>query len=159
MTFPPAISPEDCHLFHLNGIAGFHLNSKFNRYSTPLLDQKKHKDLDLLGDYIDGADSGLMQFAWESENDPWKFKFIENMIKDTTIVVVIGYSFPFFNREVDKRIFGMLTPGKLRRIYFQDPVSDGSQLYNQFNLRDKGHDLGMVVHIKDTDAFYVPFEM
>ncbi len=58
----------------------------------------------------------LLSFAWESidrlENR------VNNLIYDTEVLVVIGYSFPFFNREVDRAIIGKMTD--LERVYFQD---------------------------------------
>lgn len=77
------------------------------------------------------------------------------MIAQTTIVVVIGYSFPFFNREYDKQIFEQLKEEKTcRKIYYQDPVLNGQQLKSQFNLSPQID----IVHIDGTNNFYVPFE-
>ncbi len=79
------------------------------------------------------------------------------MIKGTTILVVIGYSFPFFNREVDKKIINNIKKsGNLfKKIYYQDPIKDGQQLRSQFDIK-AGH--VEIVHIKDTTNFFVPFE-
>ena len=43
---------------------------------------------------------------------------IEDCVKDAQIMVVIGYSFPFFNRPIDRLIFRKMD--KLEKIYIQD---------------------------------------
>lgn len=60
-----------------------------------------------------------LSFAWEkSANDENMKSSIENTIADAEIVVVIGYSFPFFNRETDRQIFRGMT--NLSKVYVQD---------------------------------------
>lgn len=76
------------------------------------------------------------------------------MVSGTTILVVIGYSFPFFNREVDKQIFNELNNRVLKKIYFQDPVLNGKQLISQFGLSDNLK----IEHIERTENFHIPFE-
>ena len=72
--------------------------------------------------YLSNIHSSL-SFAWEPEH-PEKgivAKAIENT-KDTVSLVIIGYSFPFFNREIDRKIIGSMT--NLKKIYFQAPDAD-----------------------------------
>lgn len=64
-----------------------------------------------------------LSFAWEGESDE------ESVVRramedtsDTTCLVVIGYSFPFFNREVDRKIIGNMK--NLKRVYIQAPDAD-----------------------------------
>ena len=70
--------------------------------------------------YLNERTSSI-SFSWESDVT----KVIEQAIestKDTDTLVVIGYSFPLVNREVDSRIIGNMS--KLKRIYFQAPNAD-----------------------------------
>jgi hypothetical protein len=49
---------------------------------------------------------------------------MESLLKttqDTEQVVVIGYSFPFFNRQTDREIFGSMA--NLTKIYVQDMMA------------------------------------
>lgn len=69
----------------------------------------RHRD-----QYIPG-----LTFAWEKNNLP------NNVIKsaiqgtvNTQVLVVIGYSFPFFNREIDRQL---LNRSGLKKVYFQAP--------------------------------------
>ncbi len=64
-------------------------------------------------------------YAWEVEPSSNQAKFHAQQIAlDTEVLVVIGYSFPYVNREIDDQIFRKLI--KLRRIYIQNhvPISD-----------------------------------
>ncbi len=150
------VTPEETSLFHLNGMAGFYYSKKYNRYLHTQLDLVDHKDLELIKDFIENTYDVPLDFAWESVEDVLKLNFINKMISDTTIMIVIGYSFPFFNRDIDKKVFDILkSSGKLKKIYFQDPKLDGSFLKNQFDLEDSV----IIKHIEETDAFYIPFEM
>jgi len=70
-------------------------------------------------------------------------------------LVIIGYSFPFFNREIDREIMGEINFEKLKKIYFQDPFRDGEFLRGQFNIPDNVE----IKNIKEPDQFHIPFEM
>lgn len=75
----------------------------------------------------------FIHFAWE---DKKPYQRIKDHLEQTDILIVIGYSFPVFNRETDKEIFGMITSGNLRKIYVQDPNKyfDHNMLKSQFDL-------------------------
>lgn len=72
--------------------------------------------------YLNNISSSL-SFAWEPENPEKSIvaKAIENT-KDTYSLVIIGYSFPFFNRAIDRQIIGNMT--NLKRVYFQAPDAE-----------------------------------
>ncbi len=67
--------------------------------------------------------SGL-SFAWEGNiNDKnGVINISKNETFDTEILIVIGYSFPYFNREIDREIIGNMV--NLKKVYFQDPFAD-----------------------------------
>jgi len=89
--------------------------------------------------------------------------------------VVIGYSFPFYNRETDNMIFETIKPS-LQKIYFQDPKpnNNGEFLRKRYGLSKEavtiyedepkftpvGTRPGIdIEHITDTDQFYIPIEV
>jgi len=61
-----------------------------------------------------------LSFAWEDYERPEQniINKVTTSTKDTEVLVVIGYSFPFFNREVDRKIIGEMK--NLKKVYFQD---------------------------------------
>ena len=65
-----------------------------------------------------------LSFAWDNNGYANNFfdKKIESMVGDAETLIVIGYTFPFFNRETDRRIFEMMP--NLSQIYIQDPFAD-----------------------------------
>lgn len=157
---------DEFQILHLNGIAGIYnfVNSYLNGNIFIKTDTEAADCLQQIVKHFlhQGKDKiHLLQFAWEqgntnaSEHMRKKMLFADSIASDTTILVVIGYSFPYFNRNTDKQIFDKLREsGKLKKIYFQDPYLDGSFLKNQFGLNDIE-----IEHIKRIDSFFVPMEL
>jgi hypothetical protein len=64
-----------------------------------------------------------LSFAWEDSPNALKMReTIKATVADTEQMVVVGYSFPFFNRETDREIIGYMD--KLKKIYVQDMNAD-----------------------------------
>lgn len=94
--------------------------------------------------------SGI-SFAWEKEENI--IEFAKEQTNDTEILVVIGYSFPYFNRNVDRAIIKNMK--KLTKVYFQSPES--SALKERFaTIRT---DVKELVSISDVKQFYLPDEL
>ena len=79
--------------------------------------------------YAQEKTSSSISFAWEEENE--RSGIIQKArqdVSETNILVVIGYSFPFFNRIIDRDIIrGM---NKLEKVYFQAP--DANDIKERF---------------------------
>jgi hypothetical protein len=153
----PHHTEKDISIVHLNGLAGSCYNTEIGRYDNLFLHKEElHEDSNfyLLRQY---GHSRIFDFAWQDEGHKrWAINLAKNVAAETTIMIVIGYSFPFFNRDVDKKIFEKIKDcGKLKKIYFQDPVLDGSFLKAQFDLDDNVE----IIHRKEVDSFYIPFEL
>jgi len=73
---------------------------------------------------IEDPDYTRLSFAWDNNGyvDNFFDDKIESMVGDAETLVVIGYTFPFFNRETDRRIFEKMP--NLSQIYIQDPYAD-----------------------------------
>lgn len=99
-----------------------------------------------------------LSFAWENEylDDGIKVSEIAaDDVKDSTALVVIGYSFPFFNREIDRKIIGSMT--NLKRVYFQAP--DADTLKERFQaIRDDLKGIELITKY-DTEQFLLPNEL
>lgn len=97
-----------------------------------------------------------LSFAWEEERKDNTIvdRAIES-IKDSIVLVVIGYSFPFFNRNIDRKIINSMN--NLKKVYFQAP--DAEVLEERFkSLRD---DLtNIILYTKyDIEQFLIPNEL
>lgn len=78
------------------------------------------KVLDLHSAIRDGFAESELSFAWEQSNKNQQgfLQRVSEAVSKTEILVIIGYSFPFFNRKVDRQICGSMSA--LRKIYVQD---------------------------------------
>lgn len=155
-------------IFKLNGTAGLY-SSYYSRrvYIFPdnLKDPVDKIFVDnvtknfVIGTYVNHMFPTL-SFAWENELEEGNkvenivSKAIEN-IKETYSLVVIGYSFPFFNREIDRKIIGSMT--KLKRVYFQAP--DAEILKERFEaIRDNLSGIDLLIK-EDVGQFLLPNEL
>lgn len=109
----------------LNGIANFEDGidiTKYNSFSDDLL-------LEILLRYSHGIKVGFKQpqtslsFAWDSFETGFGStkKILHSMVHDAEYVVVVGYSFPKCNREIDRLAFAQMP--YLKKVYIQDPNS------------------------------------
>ena len=150
-------------MVHLNGLAGLY----FCEINSLILNDFLNKSSITLNELIENATANrekkheLLTFAWEKETEASHYlqkrmSIATTMIKETNILVIIGYSFPFFNRAIDKQIFDSLKESKkLDKIYYQDPNRTGDFLKRQFELSDDIE----VIHIKDTENYFIPTEL
>ncbi len=121
-------------IFGLNGIASAHFDGEENKIvrlfdlfkdeKIPFSKRKASQVVDYFDKYLRSPANyrPLIDFAWENSsvseaNREIAFKIAEN----TDILVIIGYSFPNFNRPIDKMLLNKMT--KLKKIYIQD-ISD-----------------------------------
>ena len=96
----------------------------------------------------------LVNFAWESNHNQDYLKKAVEIAKLTSVLVVIGYSFPFFNREIDRMIFQSIPNVDSIKIYIQD--------INPENIIDRLSSITKsknIIPIKDVEQFYLPPEL
>jgi len=100
------------HFGHVN--KGFNL-TEFNR--AQFLQSLKNYTILIRPEIFDFRSS--LEFAWEKEtsNNPF-FEFIKQSVINTQSLVIIGYSFPFFNRTIDKYLLQECMP-QLTKVYIQ----------------------------------------
>lgn len=150
-------------MVHLNGIAGFYFFGQEQTIRNYYLENRAKNFDDLFDKLLENRQrkSNLLTFAWEEKTAAAfylknRIAKAVNIIEETNILVVIGYSFPFFNRIIDKQIFEALkTSGKLKKIYYQDPYRSGDFLRNQFDLPKDIE----ILHVENVDNYFVPMEL
>lgn len=155
---PTFDSFKDLSLIHLNGIAGYYsAKNKNERFRAGLFQEKYIGNHELLLKFLTESNMSTdLHFAWEKGTYHTDLlNRTTDLIDGTTIMVVIGYSFPFYNRNVDKIVFEKLNAnGLLKKIYYQDPKLNGQQLYSQFGISKRI----TIEHIPHTENFHIPFE-
>lgn len=95
-------------------------------------------------------------FAWEGEHtDSNFFDLIQSEINDTNILVIIGYSFPFFNRDIDRLIVNNMS--KLEKVYFQSPEAEN--IAQRFEAVRSDMNKIEKILINDVQQFWLPNEL
>lgn len=110
------------NLVKINGTADFGklVNKQFH-LTESISDKDKLKDECVLS-YLASKNkeiSSNINFAWDSIHYKNYLEKICRLIAETEILVVIGYSFPYFNKDVDSKIIGSMN--NLEKICIQDP--------------------------------------
>lgn len=98
-------------------------------------------------------------FAWEEKTQNDLAELTLNL-GDVLAIIIIGYSFPYFNREIDSVIFSQLSNSDVQRIYLQYP--DGNHSFIDTRLRSMLlNDKIEIIYIpsNDTDPFYIPDDL
>ncbi|MGE0561962.1 MAG: hypothetical protein AB7O47_09110 [Flavobacteriales bacterium] len=153
--------PKSFGVYKINGSAGmylanrrlyFHTTDYSSILSTSIVSQV------VLGYIIEKSFdivTPTLSFAWEDEyqNQSIIQSAIENS-DDTEILVVIGYSFPFFNRDIDRKIIGNMK--NLKKVYFQSP--DATIINERFQaIKDNLTGIELVNRF-DVEQFLIPNE-
>ncbi len=87
--------------------------------------------------------------------DDLKLGKIGTIACDTSILVIIGYTFPFFNRAIDRKVIGAMT--KLDRVYIQD-IEPEKVRDTFFSIRSDLPE-NKIKLIKNCDQFFLPPEL
>jgi hypothetical protein len=99
----------------------------------------------------------LISFAWEEENlTTDTFNKAIDVITSTSILVVIGYSFPDFNRAFDAQLLNEGTMRLVRKIYVQDKEPQNI-ITRMKEYRAFWNDVDFIP-ITDLSKFYVPHQ-
>jgi len=148
---------QELEVCHLNGFQGFYGNGN----GENLFDRSNNyeiasiiKSIDFI---MDSSRRGNLSFqnyinyAWDtsSEISEYARKTAKRIYSQTEILVIVGYSFPPFNHEIDRLLFQ--NANKLERVIIQDPRGDAKFLSETF-----GVDTGIITVVNNTDQFVIP---
>ncbi len=156
-------------IFHLNGHRGFFKdkNPNDNKEEEFILnisdDKEKYwNNINWLYDSIIKGKAefdSYIKYAWEHDFENSFFKKISEVMYQTDVLVIIGYSFPAFNRNIDQFLFNKMHPNKIKKIVYQDPNATKQMIANLFekpeNYLDK---IEIKSDSKELNQFYLPNE-
>jgi hypothetical protein len=94
-----------------------------------------------------------ISFAWEKSNGGL-LNYAAHRLINTEILVVIGYSFPFFNREIDRTLLNSMK--NLQKVYLQAP--DANDLEERFEAVETRERIELVKRF-DKNQFLIPSEL
>jgi hypothetical protein len=155
---------EPLDICHLNGYSGFYYTT-----SSP-------KEVDIVDRDIDNKDvstivkeleftvesqhrrqisfANHINYAWESNNLAKNTRnAAQQVFSDTDILVIIGYSFPTFNKEVDQFLFQALG-NRRTQIYYQDPNATDEFI----SILARGLDTQINCIQDKMDYFFLPYD-
>lgn len=165
-------------LFKLNGsVGGFIEGEKFSSMSFEMdiikdkIDSKT-KDNILNNSFFryDKMKTAYEQYPFESSGNSYSINYSwENeqvvldtrnnaieAIRDTDILVVIGYSFPTFNRKTDSLLLNSME--ELLTVYVQSPKDTVEGVIQRIGALENLDQAIKVVPMTNVEEFYIPFE-
>jgi hypothetical protein len=153
---------DESSIIKINGTAGFYTEGK------------KYGDLFDFRDHI--LDRGSMlalksvlfqerkkydhsiYFAWNDDSITLKARnYAKEIIANTDILVVIGYSFPYFNRDADRDIFSLMGNTKGVKIYIQ--TADDTLLSVSNRAKGVSRAFNYTEGFIELDQFLIPNEL
>ncbi|HEU4576436.1 MAG TPA: hypothetical protein VFS36_15645 [Chitinophagaceae bacterium] len=132
-------------------------------FSTKLIDNiDTNNILEVLEKYYQlTKDSSKYQvalsFAWEQQKQDPKssFSIAKQETSGTDILVVIGYSFPYFNRDIDRALIKNMN--NLYKVYFQSP--EARQIKERFLSVRSDIDQENLIERVNISQFLLPDEL
>lgn len=149
----------DNSVIHLNGYRGILKNgkeihetvdkTKFTSLKSYLVELGK-KGLEL--ERTEDSFLSTIKYAWEMDAES-KEK-AKSILKETNVLVIIGYSFPAFNRVIDQELIKEFEKGTdHKRVIYQDPNAN-TDIINSLFANPKNVQLEK----ENTEQFYIPHE-
>lgn len=101
-----------------------------------------------------------LSFAWEQDEN--LKERIKERVQDAEVLVVIGYSFPYVNRGVDRVIVNNMP--NLKKVYIQDPNASSIRqsfeaVLNDFQTATFSNRDDVIIERPYTDQFIIPNEL
>ncbi|MDN5203291.1 hypothetical protein QQ008_18020 [Fulvivirgaceae bacterium BMA10] len=113
----------------------------------------RYEDIQFPDSYIEDI---LINYSWEYENEVVNQTREQALIatKETTDLIVIGYSFPTFNRKLDSEILNNME--NLETVYVQSPKESIDGVVQRLKaLSNKAIE---PIRNDDVEEFYIPFD-
>ena len=97
-----------------------------------------------------------LSFAFDGECNELLYKTVDEIVGTTDVLVVIGYTLPFFNREIDRRLMSRLENNRTK-IYIQDIYPERIKQSIKAVLPEFKE--SNFILLNDVDQFFLPPEL
>lgn len=156
---------DKAKVFKINGTAGYHnagilVPRDLTEKEKISLIKRIFRQYVAIADRAFQSDGSLyLHFAWENNVFENESPHLFNQIKNADVLVVIGYTFPFFNRRIDRQIFSNMP--NLNKIYIQDPNAESIKDFIGSVLTEEQRStlLHGIKIIKNVSNFFLPPEL
>lgn len=157
--------PIKFSLTKINGSVGFYspIKSPFNYVNVLPSNDFEIESKKVLKTYADflfekGNDwESTLSFSWEPEQEKGNIiNAAKENIHDCEVLVIIGYSFPNFNRRVDREIIGSIK--NLKKIYIQTLKESAENVKIRFKAILPDFPDNRIILWTDCDQFLIPDE-
>lgn len=153
----PFVSSSEANIIKLNGSADFFTNTK-SKKGIPFTTGNHHtqyiETLQFMeNDSFNSSTIPNLKFAWEDDLNPEAQLRAIDIMNYTDELIIIGYSFPYFNRSVDKRLIQSLKSVNIK-IQCNKEHFTGIQQNLVDIIGEDVHD--QIKYHDDLDQFYIP---
>ena len=133
------------------------LSSSFGRGSDEIDHKRMAYILDLFMK-IQKGEVGMTQlsFAFDEFNNDSLYQVADEIVEKTDVLVVIGYTFPFFNREIDRRLLNRIDNNN-SKIYIQDIYPE--RIKQSIKAVLPYFQEANIALLNDVDQFFLPPEL
>jgi hypothetical protein len=147
---------------HLNGYHGFYLTENKEQHFLDLTTSQDVKEIVNELSFIQTSQThqqlnltNHINYAWESNEIAFETREeAKRIFSETDILIIVGYSFPNFNKEIDVQLFDQLK-GRKTKLYYQDPnasISFISQLVDT-------NECEVICQPDKLDTFILPYKI
>lgn len=163
---PLSNNHENMMINHLNGVSNFWKNnigdveSMFDTTSLETIQNVSRRIGEIYKSDNFNKAYTFINYSWD--DDSRKISHAEMILNQTDILVIIGYSFPTFNRAIDSRLLSGKN-NSFDKIIYQDPNAS-KELLELFNIQFRNtvgnlvKENGQLQVLKKTEQFYIPPE-
>lgn len=146
-------------IFKLNGTAIFDYFHSFSLLGESCGEDFKNSIAPIAEVHSQFDPKNHLYFAWESSPSSQYFKELYQHISSADTLVVIGYTFPYFNRVIYRAIFDAM--GAIKTIYIQDPYAERihQNIGPVLSVNHTTINKAKIFELKDVDQFYLPAEL
>lgn len=143
-------------IIHLNGFRGYFRDKETNfetveKSSLTTLANYLTKLKQTIQDFKNPDYTNSIKYAWEHSSEA--FEYAKKVMSESNILVIIGYSFPAFNRKIDNQLFEAFEKKEgYKKVYYQDPFLNLDLVNLLFS------DQKIIEPITDRSQFHIPHE-
>ena len=153
-------------ILHLNGISNFWINDSkmldriFQNEDETTLSGIMRRISELYRPANFSKCTSLINYAWDNNNS--KIDKAKRILHQTDILIIIGYSFPTFNRAIDASLLSKKY-NSFKKVVYQDPNAS-KELLELFDIgfsNSEGFlvkENGQLQILKEAEQFYIPSE-